>query len=148
MAILSNQSFLMRKKNGESSFTKLVDVTNIPTLLGVPENIDVTTLSHTKYVYIQGLQTSESLEFNAWYDKEKYEELNTIMQEDKAKTGTSQLDTYRVCLGTTEGVQGIFEWQGKLTVSVTSFGVNEAVPMTIVISDEGDEELHYVAGTP
>ena len=144
MAILSNQSYLMRKENGGSSFTKLCDVTTIPTLLGTPEQIDVTTLSHTKYVYIQGLQTSESLEFGAWYDKEKYSELAAIMAADKAKTGQSELDTYRVCLGTTEGLQGVFEWQGKLTVSVTGFGVNEAVPMTITISDEGDEELHYV----
>ena len=143
MAILSNKAYLMRKANGGSTFTKLVDITSIPDLGGAPDQIDVTTLSDLQTRNINGIQSVSALEFGAWYDKDTYAALQTIAEADLAKTQT-QLDTYEVWFGD-DGVHGKFEWQGKLSVYVGSVESNAAVPMTITISDEGETALHMVS---
>ena len=143
MAILSNYAYLMRKANGESTFTKLVDITSVPDLGGAPDPIDVTTLSDMVQRNINGIQTSSSHEFGAWYDKDAYAALQAIEEADISKK-QSELDTYEIWLGQ-NGVFGKFQWQGKLSVFVASFDVNVAVPMTITISDEGEEAIHMVA---
>jgi hypothetical protein len=143
MAILSNKAYLMRKANGGSTFTKLVDITSIPDLGGAPDQIDVTTLSDLQTRNINGIQSVSALEFGAWYDKDTYAALQTIAEADLAKT-QAQLDTYEVWFGE-DGVHGKFRWQGKLSVYVGSVESNAAVPMTITISDEGEEALHMVS---
>ena len=144
MAILSNVAYLMRKTNGGSTFSKLLDITSIPDLGGAPDQIDVTTLSDIQTRNINGIQSVSALEFGAWYDKDKYSELQTIATADRAKT-QAQLDTYQVWFGD-EGVYGKFEWQGKLSVYVGAVESNAAVPMTVTISDEGATALHMVTG--
>lgn len=136
MAILSNKAYLYR--NG----AKLCDITSIPDLGGAPDQIDVTTLSDMQTRNINGIQSVSALEFGAWYDKTKYAELQAIQVADQTKT-QAQLDTYQVRFGD-GGVNGIFEWQGKLSVYVGSVESNAAVPMTITISDEGVDALHMV----
>ena len=145
MAILSNKAYLMRKANGGASFAKLLDITSIPDLGGAPDQIDVTTLSDIQTRNINGIQSVSALEFGAWYDKDKYAELQTISEADRDKT-QAQLDTYQVWFGD-DGVYGKFEWQGKLSVYVGSVESNAAVPMTVTISDEGVTALHMVDGT-
>lgn len=142
MAILSNKAFLMREANGTSTFTKVIDITSIPDLGGAPDQIDVTTLSDLQTRNINGIQTVSALEFGAWYDKDKYAELEAIEEADRDKT-QAQLDTYQVWFGE-NGVHGKFEWQGKLNVYVGSVESNAAVPMTVTISDEGVTALHMV----
>ena len=136
MAILANKGFLMRKEAGGSSFEKLVDITSFPKLGGEPEKVEVTTLSDIKKRYINGLQDTDSLTFGAWFDTSDYERLNEIQE---AET----VDTYQLWLGD-EGKYGIWEWQGKLSVYLTEGSSGAAVGMSITISDEGEEELHYV----
>lgn len=138
MAILSNKAYLYR--NGE----KLIDITSIPDLGGAPDQIDVTTLSDLQTRNINGIQSVSALEFGAWYDKDKYAELQAIAEADQAKT-QDELDTYQVWFGD-NGVHGIFEWQGKLSVYVGAVESNAAVPMTLTISDEGENALHMVSG--
>lgn len=137
MAILSNKAFLYR--NG----AKLVDITSIPDLGGAPDQIDVTTLSDLQTRNINGIQSVSALEFGAWYDKDTYATLAAIQAADQPKT-QANLDTYQVRFGE-GGVNGIFEWQGKLSVYVGSVESNAAVPMTITISDEGATALHMVS---
>jgi hypothetical protein len=144
MAILSNKAYLMRKANGGSAFTKLLDITSIPDLGGAPDQIDVTTLSDLQTRNINGIQSVSALEFGAWYDKDKYSELQTITTADRDKT-QAQLDTYQVWFGE-NGVYGIFEWQGKLSVYVGSVESNAAVTMTVTMSDEGVDALRMVDG--
>jgi hypothetical protein len=143
MAILSNKAYLMRKASGGSSYTKLVDITSIPDLGGAPDQIDVTTLSDLQTRNINGIQSVSALEFGAWYDKNTYAALQTIATADQEKD-QSQLDTYQVWFGD-NGVYGKFEWQGKLSVYVGAVESNAAVPMTITISDEGEDALHMVS---
>lgn len=132
MAILSNYAYLYR--NG----TKLCDITSIPDLGGAPDQIDVTTLSDKQTRNINGIQSVSALEFGAWYDKTTYAALAAIQ-------AAESLDTYQIRFGNTSGADGIFEWQGKLSVYVGSVESNAAVPMTITISDEGATALHMVS---
>ena len=144
MALLSNKTFLMRKANGGSSFEKLVDITSYPDIGGAPETIDVTTLSDMVQRNINGIQSSGAHEFGAWYEKETYATLYAIMEADLTKTA-SQLDTYQIWFGD-NGVFGKFEWQGKLSVFAGGAESNAARPMTITISDEGENPMHLVDG--
>lgn len=145
MALLSNKTFLMRKANGGSSFTKLVDITSYPDIGGAPDAIDVTTLSDMVTRNINGIQSSSSHEFGAWYEKEIYAQLQDIQEADVTKT-QDELDTYQLWFGE-EGVYGIFEWQGKLSVFAGGAESNAARPMTITISDEGEDPMHLVDET-
>ena len=140
MAILSNKAYLMRKASGQSTFSKLLDITSIPDLGGAPDQIDVTTLSDLQTRNINGIQSVSALEFGAWYDKDTYAALQTIAEADQSKT-QDNLDTYQVWFGD-DGTHGKFEWQGKLSVYVGAVESNAAVPMTVTISDEGVTALH------
>ncbi len=143
MAVLSNVSYLYRKPNGTATFSKLCDITSVPDLGGAPEQIDITTLSDRKQKNMNGIQTVSSHEFGAWYDSETYDTLQSIMEADYDKTSVSELDTYQVWIGD-NGVGGKFEWQGKLSVFVGSYESNAAIPMTITISDEGEQAIKKV----
>ncbi len=141
MALLSNVSYLYRKANGEASFEKLVDITSVPDLGGAPETIDITTLSDRKQRNMNGIETVSAHEFGAWYSPEVYDRLQAIEDADFDKTEESQLDTYQIWIGE-NGVGGIFEWKGKLSVYVGGYESNAAIPMTLSISDEGTEPIH------
>lgn len=143
MAILSNKTFLMRKANGGSTFDKLTDITSYPDIGGAPDTIDVTTLSDMVQRNINGIQTAGAHEFGAWYEKEVYETLQAIQEADLTKT-REQLDTYQLWFGE-DGVYGKFQWQGKLSVFAGGAESNAARPMTITISDEGEEPMHLIA---
>ena len=141
MALLSNVSYLYRKANGEASFEKLVDITSVPDLGGAPETIDITTLSDRMQRNMNGIETVSAHEFGAWYTPDIYDKLQRIEDADFDKTEESQLDTYQVWIGE-NGVGGIFEWKGKLTVFVGGYESNAVIPMTLTISDEGTEPIH------
>ena len=142
MALLSNKTFLMRKANGTASFVKLTDITSYPDIGGAPDTIDVTTLSDMVQRNINGIQTAGAHEFGAWYDKDVYANLQAIQEADVTKT-SSELDTYQLWFGE-NGVYGKFEWQGKLSVYAGGAESNAARPMTITISDEGEEPMHLI----
>lgn len=147
MALLSNVSYLYRKaKTGQDAGTwkKLVDITSVPDLGGAPEQIDITTLSDTKQRNMNGIQTNSAHEFGAWYTPDDYDKLQGIMEDDFEKTEEAQLDSYQIRIGSQDGVGGVFEWKGKLSVFVGGFESNAAIPMTITISDEGEELIHKV----
>lgn len=143
MAVLSNVSYLYRKANGASVFNKVCDITSVPDLGGAPEQIDITTLSDRKQKNMNGIQSVSAHEFGAWYDSKVYDELQAIQEADYDKTSASELDTYQLWIGD-NGVGGKFEWQGKLSVYVGGYESNAAIPMTITISDEGDEAIRKI----
>ena len=146
MALLSNKTFLLRK-TGSGSFSfesdKLCDITSYPDIGGAPDAIDVTTLSDTVQRNINGIQTSSSHEFGAWYDKDTYEALYAIQEADITSTSLAR---YQLWFGE-NGVYGKFEWEGKLSVFAGGAESNAARPMTITISDEGKNPIHLVSGT-
>lgn len=114
--------FLMHKTG--DAYAKLIDIKDFPDLGGAPEMLETTTLSDAMQTYIEGIQSSDALEFTANYTKEDY----TALKELKGKK-----ESYAVYFGD-EGVDGKFEFDGYLSARVNGGGVNEVVGMTISIA--------------
>lgn len=146
MARLVNQSFLKYKAPGGSSFTELVAVVDSPDFGGEPETVDVTTQADTKRRYINGLQDSSSLTFTCWYTEETASALEAIKTADKSITDPAYMNTYQYQIGT-NGEHGIYEWKGKLDWFLASAAPGDAQQISITISDEGEDELHWSATT-
>lgn len=136
MAKCTNVTYMMHKPAGASDFVKLLDITEYPDLGGAKEKLDATTLSDRKKRTVNGIEETSDLEFKAWYEKKDYEKLLAIQE-----AGT--IDTYQVWFGE-NGEDGIWEWEGAMAVYPNSGGVNAVREMTFSITDEGEEELHYV----
>jgi hypothetical protein len=123
MAISTYGVYLMHKGTG-TTYTKLIDIKDFPDLGGAPEMLETTTLSDAMQTYIEGIQSSDALEFTANYTKEDYSTLTAL----KGKK-----EGYAVYFGT-DGANGKFEFSGYLSVRVNGGGVNEVVGMTISIA--------------
>ena len=123
MAISTYGIFLMRKGTG-TTYEKLIDIKDFPDLGGAPELLETTTLSDAMQTYIEGIQSSDALEFTANYTKEDYTKCNAL----KGKK-----ESYAVYFGE-EGINGKFEFDGYLSARVNGGGVNEVVGMTISIA--------------
>lgn len=118
-----------------STYEKLVDIRDYPDLGGSPETIDTTTLTDANYTNILGLQSAETLEFNANYDPADFQTLKALEDGEKHH--------FAVWFGGTDvagadptptGDLGKFSWDGMLSVRVAGGGVNEARTMVISIS--------------
>lgn len=68
MAKCTNVTYLMKKKDGDATFEKLLDITEYPDLGGEKEKLDVTTLSDKKKRTINGIEDTGDLNFKAWYE--------------------------------------------------------------------------------
>lgn len=122
MAISTYGIYLMHKK--AETYSKLIDIKDFPDLGGAPEMLETTTLSDAMQTYIEGIQSSDALEFSANYTKEDFAKLNALKGKEEA---------YAVYFGE-EGANGIFTFNGYLSARVTGGGVNEVVGMTISIT--------------
>lgn len=127
MAISTYGIYLMKgtKGTGETvTYSKLIDIKDFPDLGGAPEMLETTTLSDAMQTYIEGIQSSDALEFTANYTKEDYA---TLAELKGTKT------PYAVYFGE-DGDNGKFEFEGYLSARVNGGGVNEVVGMTISIA--------------
>ena len=132
MASSSYKTFLMHSTDG-SSYEKLVDIKDYPDLGGEPEMLQTTTLSDKMHTYTPGIQSLEGMTFTANYDKDDYSDLDALKDKD---------EYYSVWFGGTEegkdvtptGVDGKFNFKGKLNGFVAGGGVNEVRDMTISIA--------------
>lgn len=136
IALLTNKTFLM-KKDSSNKWKKLIDITKYPQIGGEPDTIEVTRLTDLKKRYINGLQDSQKLSFEANYLKDDYSALNTI-------AASGKVETYCLCFGDELGTDGRFEWSGKMSVYLSEGESNAARKMTFTISDEGDEPISEV----
>ena len=123
MAISTYGIYLMKKASG-STYSKLIDIKDFPDLGGAPEMLETTTLSDAMQTYIEGIQSSDALEFTANYTKTDYDALVELK-------GTET--DFAVYFGET-GTNGSFYFKGYLSVRVNGGGVNEVVGMTISIA--------------
>lgn len=130
-------TFLMHSQDGET-YTKLVDVVDIPDLGGDPETLDTTTLTDRMRTNILGLQSADVMAFTANYDVDDFDALKTI----ERRTVTTP-EYFAVWLGGTDdgvnvptptGALGKFSFQGSLNVRLTGMGVNEVRRMTISLA--------------
>lgn len=139
MAISTYKVFLMYKTTQSGTYRKLIDIKDFPDLGGDPEQLETTTLSDNMNTYIPGIQSLDGLEFTANYTKDDYNRLYN-MQEDE--NGTKIEYYFAVVFGgsmvgstlTPNGIDGVFEFQGRLSVYPTGGGVNEVVDLKISIS--------------
>ena len=123
MAISTYGITLMHKGTG-GTYAKLVDIKDFPDLGGAPEMLETTTLSDGMQTYIEGIQSSDALEFTANYTKTDYEALAALKGDN---------ESYAVYFGA-DGAEGKFYFKGYLSVRVNGGGVNEVVGMTISIA--------------
>ena len=122
MATSTFKTFLMKK--GTTSYEKLVDIKDYPDIGGSVEQIETTTLTDSMQTYIEGIQSSEAMEFTINYDLETYETLLALKGVETE---------YAVWFGGTEsngvvtptGSEGKFNFKGYLTPRVVGKGVNE-----------------------
>lgn len=77
MAISTFKTFLMHKKE-ESTYEKLVDITEFPDLGSDPELLETTTTSDRMKTYILGILGNEGLKFPANYDHTAYKALKKV----------------------------------------------------------------------
>ena len=132
MASSTYKTFLMKKGTGET-YEKLVDIKDFPDLGGAPEMLETTTLSDSVQTYIEGIMSSDAMEFTINYDLETYETL-------LAMKGTET--DFAIWFGGTESASGVtptgdegkFAFKGYLSVRVVGKGVNEVKEATISIA--------------
>lgn len=132
MATSTYKTFLMKKGTGDA-YEKLVDIKDFPDIGGSPEMLETTTLSDSMQTYIEGIQSSDAMEFTINYDLDTYETL-------LAMKGTET--EFAIWFGGTEssgvvsptGDEGKFEFKGYLSVRVSGKGVNEVKEATISIA--------------
>lgn len=95
-----------------SSWTKVADVTSIPTLVGDPSSHDVTTLADTQKVYIPGLPDNGGvLGFGVLLTPE----VDTAVSDIMSKQGTKTV-MFRV--GMPEPLGKCFQFAGEVTALV------------------------------
>lgn len=132
MASSTYKTFLMKKGTG-TTYEKLVDIKDFPDLGGSPEMLETTTLSDGMQTYVEGIQSSDALEFTINYDLATYETLLALKgtETDFAVWfGGSESDG----VVTPTGDEGKFAFKGYLSVRVTGKGVNEVKEATISIA--------------
>lgn len=122
MARSTYKTYLMHKATTSATeYTKLIDIKSFPDLGGTPERLDATTLSDPMRVYIEGIQDTEELTFEANYSLADFKKIQAL---------AGQVLPFAVFLGD-EGADGKFGWNGTISVKITGGAVNEVVGMTI-----------------
>ena len=125
-------TFLMHKN--ADTYEKLIDITEFPDLGTDPEMLETTTLSDRMQTFIMGIQGNEAMTFNTNYNKEGFMALKALKNKEEG---------YAVWFGGTEnedgtvtptGEEGMFSFNGQLSVRITGGGVNEVRGMSITIA--------------
>ena len=138
-AVATYKTFLMKDD------AKLVDISSFPDMGGEPEMLDLTTLSDKMKKYILGIQDTQSLTFETFYDPDTYPTL---------EVGANTEDDFALWLGGTEGsngtvtptgVWGKFSWTGSYSVYLSGGGVNEPHKVTITMAPS--TVISYTAGS-
>jgi len=138
-ATSSFKTFLMYKASEGASYTKLVDIKSFGDLGGTPETLATTTLSDKQATNILGIQSMDTMEFVCNYIPSTYSTLSTLAA--NSQTTPIKMAVY---FGGTEdgtsgaitptGADGIFEFEGMLSVYISGKGVNEVREMTLSVA--------------
>ena len=128
--ISTYKTYLMYRTTTAVSYSKVIDITSFPDLIGTPERIDITSLSDAQRVYIAGIQDRDDMTFNANYTAENFTAVHDL---------EGHIYEYALWFGATgdvgseepDGSDGVFEWTGDIRAGVSGGGVNEAVQMTV-----------------
>lgn len=107
------------------------NLTSVPALGGTPEKVDVTTLDKGAYVYIEGLQTYEDLDFGMIYDKTEYKKVYDAI----GPTGSPAVKPVKYWTVTfPDGVK--FGFAGQANLRTEGAEVNGALTATLTVTPE------------
>lgn len=128
--ISTYKTYLMYRTTTTVSYSKVVDITSFPDLIGAPERIDITSLSDGQRVYIAGISDRDDMTFNCNYTATNFSTVHNL---------ENHIYEYALWFGATgdvgsetpDGSNGKFEWTGDIRAGVSGGGVNEAVQMTV-----------------
>lgn len=127
MAISTATTTLKYSTDSGVTYDKLCDIINYPDMGSTPSKLDTTDLSAVKYkTSILGLQELPDLTFEANYDEAVFNTLQGL-------EGT--VYPFNLEFGT-DGADGIFDWDGQLSVYAQGGGVDEVRKMVITLSAE------------
>ena len=141
-AIHSMHTYLMvGSGTGTITYSKLVDVSEVPDLWTAPPTIDTTTLSDVMRTYINGLVDPGSLEFTANYTASNMTALDAVDGVPNTK--------FAVWLGANssdqpDGHNGKFTFEGELSFGLKAVSVDDKVNIGIAIAVSS--EIEYTAG--
>lgn len=123
--ISTENVFLMYKASSSAqAYTKLCDIKDFGDIVSKPEDIEVTSLSDHRHIYIPGLESGSSIDFTANYISSTYDTI-------KALEGDTPYE-FEVQFGT-GGENGTFDFEAKVSVSIPGKGVGEAIDMVITL---------------
>jgi len=141
--IATMHTYLMSKATEQGTYAKVCDITAFPDMIGVPERIDITTLSDVMRLYIKGVQDADNMQFDANYTPANFQAVKTL---------EGHQYWYAVYFGSNEtsgqpdGHDGKFEWTGDVSVGLRGGGVNEAVGMSITCFPSSEITSSFDAG--
>ena len=135
-------TFLMVGSGTPTTYSKLVDVSEVPDLWTTPPTIDTTTLSDTMRTYINGLVDVGSLEFTANYTMDNMDDLDDV-------AGTPDTP-FAVWLGADDngdpdGHNGKFAFTGELSYGLKAASVDDKHNIGIAIAVSSEIEMETMA---
>lgn len=126
IAISSYNTFL-KWGSSKSDLEKKVDIADFGDLMGAPNMIDVTTLSHNRQAQIPGILTGDAIAFTVRYTTENMK----TCQEDEGKA---------LCFRITFQDGSGYDWQGQYKISVPGAGVDDPINFALNVSVSSDME--------
>lgn len=107
-----------------SALTKLCRIKSYPQLGGEPEQVETTDMEDVMQTFVEGVQSTDAMQFTINYEKDTYDEIKERIETDKF---------FQLEFGAS-GVDGIFSWTGKISVFVNEGEVNGVREATITIT--------------
>ena len=107
-----------------SALTKLCRIKSYPQLGGEPDQIETTDMEDKMQTFVEGVQSSDAMQFTINYEKDSYDAIKERIETDKF---------FQLEFGA-NGIDGIFSWQGKISVFVNEGEVNGVREATITIT--------------
>jgi len=136
VAISTRDTFLSWRNAGDTGdYTQVVDIASFGDLMGSPNLIDVTTLSHHRIVQILGLLTGDAIDFAVNYTAEHYSRCLPYVNVPLEFELTFQ-----------DGSG--FTWEGELNMPVSGGGVDEAIEFTLSVSVTSNMDWFDAPPTP
>jgi len=132
IAISTRATYLGWRPIGSSDpYTQYLDITSFGDLMGAPDLIDVTTLSHARVVQILGLLSGDAIGFEYNYTAEHYA---------RALANKSRPLEFALFFQDGSG----FVWTGEYNIPVNGGGTNESMGSIISVSVTSD--MDWFAG--
>lgn len=107
-----------------SALTKLCRIKSYPQLGGEPEQHETTDMEDIMQTFVEGVQSAEAMQFTINYEKDVYDSIKERIATDKY---------FQLEFGA-NGVDGIFSWEGKISIFVNEGETNGIREATITIT--------------